>query len=255
MTYPPTSPYPVSYAGPHLPVYFSTAGRGTTLRVLLMIIIALDILGTGYTFYELSLGPGAMDDEYYEPSMPVLLGMVGFLLAYLGIFVATVVVFCMWMYRAHANLKALGVQWLDYTSGWAAGAWFVPFLHLVRPFRIMKEIWRGSDPAQLIAGGDAWKYAPEPAIVGWWWAAWLISNFASKISMRMGMNGSPDVQYASLYLDLINIPISVAAAWLAIRIVRRIDEMQAARWAAMSGYAAPAPVPYAAPAWPPMPMR
>jgi hypothetical protein len=103
----------------------------------------------------------------------------------------------------------------------------------------MKEIWKGSDPGQLGAYADTWKLAPDPAVVGWWWAAWLISNFASQISMRMDLRGNADVQYAALYLDLINVPMSVAAAWLAVRIVRRIDEMQAERWAAMSaGYAA-----------------
>src|SRR5688572_9717366 len=61
-------------------------------------------------------------------------------------FVAAIVVFLVWMRRSYINLKALGVRGLEYSPGWAVGCWFIPFVNLVRPYTIMKEIWTRSDP-------------------------------------------------------------------------------------------------------------
>lgn len=47
----------------------------------------------------------------------------------------------MWFRRAYHNPYKIGISYLSYSEGWAAGAWFVPFMNLVRPFTIMKEIW------------------------------------------------------------------------------------------------------------------
>jgi hypothetical protein len=53
-----------------------------------------------------------------------------------------------------------------------------------------------------------------------------------------GSGADANIHRASLYLDLAITPISILAAWLAIRITRRIDEMQSERYAALSQYAA-----------------
>jgi hypothetical protein len=237
---PPVPPYaapvaqPVQYAGPNIPMYYTSERRGRIVRALLWIIIALDLGGVGVTLYQLGLPPDAFENDDVEVPVAFLITMALWGLLYVGMFIAATVLVCMWMYRAHANLTALGTQDLDYTSGWAAGAWFVPFLNLVRPFRIMKEIWKGSDMSYM--GSTAWKVAPSPSIIGWWWAVWLISNFASNVSMRMGMRDDLSVQHAALYIDLFNVPIGLAAAWFLIQITRRIDAMQAHRWVAISQY-------------------
>jgi hypothetical protein len=59
--------------------------------------------------------------------------------------------------RAYRNLPALGAESPRFSSGWAVGAWFVPFLNLVRPKQIMDDIWRASDPALPAHPGAAWK--------------------------------------------------------------------------------------------------
>jgi hypothetical protein len=74
-----------------------------------------------------------------------------------------------------------------------------------------------------------------------WWGAWLIGNFAAYVSMNIESAGSgadPSIHRASLYLDLAITPISILAAWLAIRITRHIDEKQSERYAVFSQYAA-----------------
>jgi hypothetical protein len=231
---PPPQPPPVQYASPGLPMYRSSAGRGRVMRGLLWLMVALELAGLGVSLYQLRLPPGALESDEVTVPLAFLLTLAVWGLAYTAAIIATIVVVCMWMYRAHANLRALGVRDLDYTSGWAAGAWFVPFLNLVRPFRIMKEIWKGSegtyeDPAR-------WKLAPVPSFIGWWWATWLISNFASNMSFRMDLRGDANVQYAALWIDVFTVPVSVAAAWFLIRISRGIDAMQASRTEALARY-------------------
>lgn len=244
------APQPIAYAGPDVPAYYSSEGRGRVVRAVLWILIALDLTGIGITLYQFNLPPDAFDNDDVEIPIAFLLALMIWALAYVGAMLTAIIIVCMWMYRAHANLTALGRAGQDYTSGWAAGAWFVPFLNLVRPFRIMKEIWKGSDSAHPHSTG--WKLAPNPSIIGWWWAAWLISNFASNASTRMELRDGAELQHAILVIDLLTAPLSIAAAWCLIEISRRIDTMQADRFAALSSYLEPPqpPSPYAAPTVP-----
>ncbi|QYO65100.1 DUF4328 domain-containing protein [Leptolyngbya sp. 7M] len=48
--------------------------------------------------------------------------------------IATIVLFLVWLYRAHKNLFSLKPTHLDFSPGWAVGWWFIPFLNLVRPY-------------------------------------------------------------------------------------------------------------------------
>lgn len=47
---------------------------------------------------------------------------------------------CMFLYRANANLRALGVEELEYTPGWCAGWWFVPIMNLFKPYGATKNL-------------------------------------------------------------------------------------------------------------------
>jgi Domain of unknown function (DUF4328) len=100
----------------------------------------------------------------------------------LALFAATAVVFIVWFHRAYRNLGTLGVDRLRWGTGWAVGAWVVPFLNLVRPKSIANDIWRGSDP-------DLPREIAEPAgDVPWfhnlWWAVFLADGVFGRISAR-----------------------------------------------------------------------
>ncbi len=160
-----------------------------------------------------------------------LIGSLQFIV-YLG----TVVAFLTWFHRVHKNLPALGGRDLLYTPGWAVGGFFVPFLNLVRPFQVMREVWHGSDPSGVER--DAGSSGPSmrnqlgtPALVGWWWALFLISGFLGNIIMRMGFSENQtldELQALSgllVFSDLLDIP----AVIMAVRLVSRITGWQARR--------------------------
>ena len=64
-----------------------------------------------------------------------------------GIFLVTGIVFIVWFRDAYKNVGRLGVAGLRWSSGWAVGAWLVPFLNLRRPKEMLNDMWRGSNPS------------------------------------------------------------------------------------------------------------
>lgn len=152
------------------------------------------------------------------------------------LFVGTAVAFLIWFHRVHKNLPVLGSRELLYTPGWAVGGFFVPFLNLVRPFQVMREVWHGSDPTRLER--DAAADSPPigghlgtPSLVGWWWALFLVSNFIGYIAGRMGFSPNQtlgqlqDLSRLLVFSDLLEIP----SALVAIRLVGRITSWQVER--------------------------
>lgn len=107
------------------------------------------------------------------------------LLLYLG----TGIAFLVWFRRAYRNLPALGAEALRFSSGWAVGAWFVPFLNLVRPKQLADDIWRASDPALPSQPGVTWKQQRVPSPLHWWWALFLASNLL-QAAFRLGLDAA-----------------------------------------------------------------
>ncbi|MEO5838213.1 MAG: DUF4328 domain-containing protein [Acidimicrobiales bacterium] len=80
-------------------------------------------------------------------------------------YVVTGIVFVIWFQRCYKNSQALGTANLRFSSGWAAGAWFVPFLHFVRPKQIADAIWKSTDPAAPAQQGSSWMVKKVPALM------------------------------------------------------------------------------------------
>ncbi len=87
---------------------------------------------------------------------------------------ACLIVLMVWLYRADKNLRAFGVEKLDYTPGWAVGWWFVPVLNLVRPYQVMREIWLASNPDFVGDRHDQWRKGPTGKFILIWWLATLV---------------------------------------------------------------------------------
>jgi len=164
---------------------------------------------------------------------------VGVALLQVLVFVATAVAFLMWMHRAYRNLPALGARRLDTTPGWAVGYFFIPFANLFKPFQVVREIWHGSTPrgggSDGFDGRDNFSFAVPssgtPALIGWWWAFWIIANVASRASSRATdmattIGGMVLASWVTIASDI----LFIAAALLAILVVKRIDDMQEAKF-------------------------
>lgn len=164
-------------------------------------------------------------------SMHIALGFIG-LVSILEILlrILTIVFFLIWEYRGFNNLSALKARNLEFSPGWAVGWWFIPFANLVKPFQAVRELWNESDPEFDEETGFLYTSGGTPEIIGFWWAAFLLSGFFARISNAFFDSKSGNV---SDYLPVVLIAASLlqlAAAILITLIVKGITQRQEQRF-------------------------
>jgi hypothetical protein len=169
---------------------------------------------------------------------------LGLVLLQIVIYFVTAVVFLVWLHGAYRNLPALGAVKLDTTPGWAVGYFFIPFVNLFKPFQVVREIWHESTPGVGVHegfGGYSLR-SSTPALVGWWWALCIIANIAMLASEQV-LDGAGTIEgmLLALWLVIASHALFVIAAVLAILVVKRIDEMQEAKFGQMWEQGPPPP--------------
>lgn len=134
-------------------------------------------------------------------------------------FVVAVVLFLRWQVLARGNLPALGEP--EPRVGVRAGvvAWFVPGLNLVRPLRVVEDLWRAGERAARV-----------PALLRVWWVAWLVALVAVVAAWTL-LGDAADVAERQR-IDLLRAAattLSGVAAALAIAVVATTTGRQQAR--------------------------
>jgi hypothetical protein len=135
---------------------------------------------------------------------------------------ATAGFFLVWFHTAYSNLPRLGATGLRYKTWWAVGGWLIPIVNFFRPKQIANDIWRASEPTPAADAG--WRARPVPAVLGWWWAAWLASGLLS-IGATGRQDSLDDLEGASIAILLSDAAIA-AAGVLAYFVARSITERQ-----------------------------
>ena len=87
--------------------------------------------------------------------------------------------------QLYKNLPTLSTFPRRFTEGWAIGAWFVPFLNLVRPKQIIDDIWRGTCTDQQASWSGP--RPSVPALLHVWWGVTIASALCSRAAVA-----SPD---------------------------------------------------------------
>jgi len=141
----------------------------------------------------------------------------------IGVTIVCIVLFIRWFRRAYFNLHRINPGYPSLGEGWAAGAWFIPFINLVRPLVIMKELWTGIQ--DRVRPGNDWVY-PLNAVNGWW-ALWIISSVLDRIAARMYREASDAPSYqTALVTDLISNLLYIAALLLLVYIIRSYHKVE-----------------------------
>ena len=133
--------------------------------------------------------------------------------AYLLAVVATAVAFLAWLSRAVNNVGALGGGTPLVTPRWSIGWWFVPFANFVMPFRIVKDLDRRMSPADS---------PPSVMLLGWWWALIVGGNVASGVINQINYQTADEAK-TFFAVSALTDAVTIAAATLAILVVRRIQ--------------------------------
>ena len=140
----------------------------------------------------------------------------------------SLVFWLMWVHRTYQNLRALNAEGLRYSPGWAVAYYFIPIVQLFRPFQVMRETWRASDPRH--EGGTSWRNAPEPILVNVWWALELFAIGLAVLWAAFETNRSnTKAQLAAAFVDVFNTPLGVLLFVMQILIVERLTLMQDTR--------------------------
>ena len=96
----------------------------------------------------------------------------------------TALAFLAWLFRLRVNVRALGVRKLDFARHWSVLGFLVPALNFVRPYQVMAEVWRASDPSVL--DPFEWKSVEPPRILTLWWGTFVIAATLQLAAFGLG---------------------------------------------------------------------
>lgn len=202
--------------------------RAKNLIEIFWVVLGLTVLGIAFEYLELDLlekmnAGEVFSNEVLEAndSRQMVLGLITTVMR-----VISIVVFLSWFRRAYGNLHRLGV-FLSYGESAAIWSWFVPFISLFFPVRIMTEIWsetqeklKSFDSSYKIQQGGIW--------IGLWWILFVISNLISQFTLQaafkdetieQAINASKSIVYASA--------LEIPEALLVIVIVTKLSKVEA----------------------------
>ncbi|MET9484661.1 DUF4328 domain-containing protein [Streptomyces sp. NPDC006638] len=170
-----------------------------------------DVLAPGYD--------GSSGDSYER--VETLYGLSGGMQG-LSLLVCAVL-FISWFHRVRGNAQTFAPDAHSKSSGWAVWGWLVPVVSLWYPRRIALDIWAASGPEPHLGLAKP----PSRALINAWWTLWLATLFFGNLASRRyeGAVDGADVQRAVAELMVSDV-INIAAAVLAILVVRRLTSMQ-----------------------------
>ncbi len=145
----------------------------------------------------ITISNGQIISAYYPEGL-MLIDDIALMLALVST-LFLIVVFLVWFYRAYHNLIAAGTKNLPYSSaGWTIGGFFIPFVNLYMPVKIMSELWHET---QRKAYG--YKNVKNNSIVILWWSTIILSLVVLYFSKTgVYMSGYTIIQTAEIKRDL-----------------------------------------------------
>jgi hypothetical protein len=198
--------------------------------ILLAVFVVLDIVAAVSGYLEIRLlsrviggETVTMAESTASDNRQALINYI-----YIVLFYINIVLFCVWIYRAHRNLPSLGARGLKYSPWWAVGGFFTPLLNFIRPLQVTTEIWKASDPMADINDSVTWQSMSTSSFIISWWVLFLMSGFVGNIILRFSLNAETvgemlTKSWVAFATNIVEIP----AAILLILIIRGIDLRQA----------------------------
>jgi len=141
---------------------------------------------------------------------------------FLVLILATIITFCVWVFRMNKNLEFLGAVGLRSSPGWAVGWFFVPVANLWKPYQAMSDLWRASKAP------DSWREIERGPVLPWWWAFWLVSNAVSNGVFRFSMEAETLEQLITVsMISMVSNVLDMLATIFAFVMIRQIYTNQA----------------------------
>ncbi|MEI5007743.1 DUF4328 domain-containing protein [Streptomyces sp. PmtA] len=198
----------------------SLRGLGIAVVLLLGLVIAADVFAVvaGAKMYAFS-GAEPVDIEVYSEWERLYRWSD---VATMNTFVACGVVFILWFRRARINAEVFAPDRHSLVRGWAVWGWIVPVVNLWIPRRVALDIWSASAPGAHL--GPAPRQSNR--LVNAWWTAW-IGGYVPTLAALTYVNAEGATEMRrQLGLTLVAVLFDIAAAVLAVLVVRRLTSMQ-----------------------------
>ncbi len=162
--------------------------RANLIIIFIWIYFALRLTSIISLFYQHNLITSIENGDGISYQTAHLNDLIQKLIAYtsIAIYLSCGFVFILWFRRAYYNLHQK-FDYLSYAEGWAAGAWFVPFINFYYPFQIMKELYSGTDYL-LHEKDETHPQKTSQFMVVLWWILWIVSNILGQIIYRIYKN-------------------------------------------------------------------
>ncbi|MCH9685545.1 MAG: DUF4328 domain-containing protein [Deltaproteobacteria bacterium] len=146
-------------------------------------------------------------------------------LASLMAYLALAASFAVWVIRAGRNVRSRGIKDTREFDEARFLWFFVPVVHLYRPYRAIRELWRGSaasDPRRWHDVAVPWMFVP-------WWLIWLASNTFGNGALVTNYGATTteelllgsELDLGRIILRLLCLPLFVTVVWAIARAQRR----------------------------------
>lgn len=212
-----------------------TQTKASVFRFLALLMIGLNVVGAlicAYIWSEMrAIANGALYSDEQLTMYDDLNGTIGTL--QLGIGLVLTISFFVWKYSAYKLTTSYGAVGRNYTPAKAVYMYFIPFLSLYVPYKIMVELYkistflakpRDSEQDYLIA----WSHQPVPQIILVWWVVFLIVQTLDKIILRVY---AKNIETIESYLSLMTVMtvadlLGVLSVSLLLVVVIKISVLQ-----------------------------
>jgi len=201
--------------------------RSKNAIIFIWIVLVLELILCVSNYFQLNLLQSISDGGYISPSEADANDNRQLIIAVLYTIVVTIsaVTFIQWFRRAYFNLHIL-VKGLSNTEGWAAGAWFVPFLNLFRPYQIMSEMSKKTK--ELVSKHElnsSFSNISSSNIIGIWWALWVISGIGNRISYKLPLD-TVEEMIRSTNFEMYSIIIQLPLALITVKLIKDHSELE-----------------------------
>ncbi|WP_447007814.1 DUF4328 domain-containing protein [Saccharothrix isguenensis] len=202
-------------------------GLGAAFVVLVGLTALSHVLVAGWVWHVRAMLDGYLYGSVSEPEIDRTLALSVLIdIPVVGLYLATGVVFIVWLWRVRSNADLVGPHGHRFRKSWAIWGW-LPIVNLWIPRRYTLDVWQVSRPAHELDRSHS--------EVNWWWALFLTSEVLERIAGRILVHGETLEAFTNgAVLATVAALLGVPAAALAVVVVRRIGD-----WQSTPGFLAP----------------
>ena len=170
----------------HAPLYFSTRRTARVLGCVFVLAAAIGWVAAGYDLGELRAIARRRGARRRPRCSRTTRPASGSRSRRSRARCCVAAVFVPWLHQARANVRALGARRLRFGREWTYLAFAIPVLNAYRPYQVVSEVWRGSDPASIDPLG--WQRLPTSRLVLAWWVGlvgWVAFALLAALLLRI----------------------------------------------------------------------